>query len=496
MSIAGGLRCAPDDPVGLKREIERRNRIIEVLLQQAERGVDPAGCPTLLQTNAALENLVRKRTGDLVRSVEELEMFIRNAPAGIVFTRNHVILRYNHQFGRIFGLDADEGIGQSTRILFRSDQEFEDAKIIVDPILSAAKTHCIDAFMRHRNGSDIWVHSVGYAIANEAPGISAVWMLEDHTAIKVAEEALNHSNAELRVRSRNLERRELELRTILDSASDVYISFDTHGIISSWNRQAEILFGWSAAEVIGKQLTDICIVPEIREGFFENLHSGAWLNQRLEHPSCRRDGSRITVEVRVNMIEFEGEQTYYVFLHDITERKANEAKREFEARHDVLTGLLNRRGLMEELPLAVARAERSEQTLALLFLDLDGFKTINDTYGHEIGDCVLREVAHRARLAIRQTDLAARLAGDEFIIVLENLESLSADAPHYAQRLIDALSLPISMGGHTFPLGVSIGILGYTHGSRLSMEDLIQQADQAMYHAKKAGKGCYFLQKA
>jgi len=493
MNIAGGIRCAADDIEGLKREIERRNCIIQTLIEQAERGCDSTSGQTQLHALASLEHLVRKRTAELRRSVSELEMFIRNAPAGIVFTRNHVILRYNHQFERMFGLNGDEGIGQSTRILFRSDQEFESAKQRVEPVLSASKTHSNDVFMRHRNGADIWVHTIGYAVADEKPGISAVWMMEDRTATKIAEEALNHSNAELQMRNRELARRELEIRTIIANAYDAYIACDSNAAITGWNRQAEITFGWRAEEVMGRPLHEVCIPPELWEDYFENLRSGIWVNKRMEHPALYRDGSRFMIEIRVGLIEFEGVRAFYAFLHDITERKANEARREFEAVHDALTGLPNRRGLMAELPLAIARAERSGRALAVLFLDLDGFKGINDRYGHEVGDGVLQEVACRLRHTLRLTDLATRLAGDEFVVILENLTHAREDAPQYAQRLIEALFAPMTISGQTFAIGASIGILGWGPGDQSSAQDLLKRADEAMYHAKRAGKGCYFM---
>lgn len=493
MNVAGGIRCATDDIEGLKREIGRRDRILQTLIAQAERGCDPTSGEAQLHALTSLEHLVRKRTAELRRSVSELEMFIRNAPAGILFTRDHVILRYNQQFGIMFGLDGDEGIGQSTRILFRSDQEFESAKQRVEPVLSASKTHSNDVFMRHKNGADIWIHTIGYAVADEKPGISAVWMMEDRTATKIAEEALNRNNAELQLRNRELARRELEIRTIIANAYDAYIACDSNAKIAGWNQQAEITFGWSAEEVMGRPLHEVCIPPELWNDYFENLRTGIWVDQRLELPALYRDRSRFMIEIRIGLVEFEGVRTFYAFLHDITERKANEARREFEAVHDALTGLPNRRGLMAELPLAIARAERSARDLAVLFLDLDGFKEINDRYGHDVGDGVLQEVACRLRYTLRQTDLATRLAGDEFVVILENLTHAQEDAPQYAQRLIEALSAPMTISGQTFTIGASIGILGRTPEDRISAQNLLKRADEAMYHAKRAGKGCYFM---
>ncbi len=144
---------------------------------------------------------------------------------------------------------------------------------------------------------------------------------------------------------------------------------------------------------------------------------------------------------------------------------------------------------MEMLPLAQARAARRQSTLALLFLDLDGFKAVNDSFGHDAGDALLRVVAQRLLASVRVNDSVFRLAGDEFTLVLEDLDGTAAGAQCVAAKLLKNISEPIPIGAASAHVGASIGIALYTPGSGISPEELIKEADSAMYEAKKAGRG-------
>lgn len=484
-----GLHCPESDPEGLHREILRRDKIISTLIRQIEHGLYSGSDYGLLQNTFALEKQVRQRTEELRQSIDEMDTLIANVPIGIVVTRDHVILRHNHHFAKMFGLKESESVGKSARLLFRSDTEFEEAKKIVDPILCAAKTHTVDAFMRHKNGSDLWIHSIGYALVKNMPGITAIWILEDRTSIRNAEEALRQSHAELAAKTLDLARREEELRTVIENANDAYLRIDSEGIVLAWNRQAQKTFGWRAEETIGRPLAELIVAPEIMEQYLRNLHTLEWVGQRLDLPARHRDGSRLMVEVRISALDFGGKNVFSVFLHDISARKATEAQREYEARHDTLTGLPNRRELMDILNRAMAHTQRTKAPLAILFLDLDGFKEINDTYGHETGDHLLIALGERLREETRQTDTVARLAGDEFIIVIEYLDDLPGDSLPCANRILNSMASPFAIDQQLITVGISIGMVIYSGQTAKSAQELIQQADQAMYEAKKQGKG-------
>lgn len=171
-----------------------------------------------------------------------------------------------------------------------------------------------------------------------------------------------------------------------------------------------------------------------------------------------------------------------------TALKASEARLAFMAHHDPLTGLPNRALLEERLQQAAARAQRHDGKLALLFCDLDGFKQINDQYGHEAGDAVLIQVAERLKDGRRSTDTVARLGGDEFVILLSDLENAEAGARAVAEQCLSVLKRPIEVDGVSLCLGISIGIALH-QGSSVSTSHLLSRADMAMYQVKRAGKG-------
>lgn len=173
-------------------------------------------------------------------------------------------------------------------------------------------------------------------------------------------------------------------------------------------------------------------------------------------------------------------------------RKAGEEQLEFLAHHDSLTGLYNRAILEDHLAQALARAERSGQEVALLFCDLDGFKAINDQYGHDTGDALLRQIAQRLTAGRRRTDTVARLGGDEFLILLPDLGNARVAAKSVAEQCLDAIAQPFEHEGQTLSIGISIGIAVHEGGAG-EPSYLMSKADIAMYRAKSAGKGRYFF---
>lgn len=174
---------------------------------------------------------------------------------------------------------------------------------------------------------------------------------------------------------------------------------------------------------------------------------------------------------------------------EIAARKKVEEKIRHMASHDELTGLPNRALLKDRLVTARNLAARNRRKMAILFIDLDGFKAINDTLGHKAGDQLLQEVARRLLAAVRQSDTVARMGGDEFIVLLNNLDNFN-DAEPVAKKILAAFELPFALGGHFGKIGGSIGISVFPDHSR-DADKLISFADKAMYRIKKAGKNAY-----
>ena len=215
---------------------------------------------------------------------------------------------------------------------------------------------------------------------------------------------------------------------------------------------------------------------------------------RGEVTLLRKDGKKLLAWLTIDTVSNEqGEPTHRVaMLTDLSEIQKSRERLRFTATHDALTGLPNRLFLLEELKGALARAKRSGRQGALLFIDLDHFKEVNDTAGHKAGDMVLRECTQRIRRSIRSSDVLGRLGGDEFLLIMENIENY--DAPvHVARKIIRAINQPFRMRGEWHDLGASVGIALFPYESD-SVETLLQHADMAMYQAKQEGRNriCYY----
>jgi diguanylate cyclase (GGDEF)-like protein len=203
----------------------------------------------------------------------------------------------------------------------------------------------------------------------------------------------------------------------------------------------------------------------------------------------RKDGSCYPKFLAITAIRNDLGQisNYSAIFYDVSERKRLEERLENLAHYDALTQLPNRTLLQDRLEQALLNCDRQEQQLALLFIDLDGFKPVNDQFGHAFGDEVLKEVARRLNGHIRAVDTAARLGGDEFVVILGNIGQRE-NAEKIARKLITALAMPYHIAGKQAALAASIGISLYPD-EKCPASELLRQADEAMYSAKKAGKG-------
>ena len=355
-----------------------------------------------------------------------------------------------------------------------------------------------------RKGGEVrWVHVTltRHALnTGELDFILAV--ATDIQARKVAQAALAQLASELEERvaerTRTLHQREAELSAVLEYTQDAYVRADEQGRILAWNRQAEATFGWSREQAVGKLLEELLIPPAMRhqhvQGMQRYLRTGEArvLGRRLELQALCRDGRTIPVEVHINAVHVEQGVFFNAFLHEITARKAREEARERQALQDPLTGVANRRALSEWLPRAMTGASNDTYTLSVLFIDLDGFKAVNDSLGHDAGDLLLKEVGQRMVRALRGSDRVFRLAGDEFVVVLAHLADL-AMATGVARKLLGAIALPVSLGNTTVQVSASIGLTLHAVNDERSAEQLIKDADTAMYQAKQAGRNQVYV---
>lgn len=284
---------------------------------------------------------------------------------------------------------------------------------------------------------------------------------------------------------------------IVDNIVDGIVTIDQKGQIDAFNPAAERIFGYRSDEVRGHNVKILMPSPyrEAHDGYLR--HYQATGDARIigigrEVEGLRKDGEVFPMDLAVSEIQLSGKTMYVGMVRDISARKAAEKEISSLAFYDPLTGLPNRRLFQDRLQQALVTSERYGNLGALLFIDLDKFKVLNDTQGHDVGDELLRRVGQRLTQAMRQGDTVARLGGDEFIILLEGLGHSDYDeAANHAERVAEkvhhTLNLTYDLHGLIYEATPSIGITLF-QGNQVAPEELVKQADIAMYDAKAGGR--------
>ena len=285
---------------------------------------------------------------------------------------------------------------------------------------------------------------------------------------------------------------EAKFRSIVDTAMDAVVQMDAHGLITGWSGQAANMFGWSREEAIGRELHTLIIPAQYREAHVQGMQhflktgEAPILNKRIEILALRRDAREFHVELTISMVRWEDELEFCAFISDITEKKEADALIWKQANFDPLTHLPNRHMFHLRLEQEIQNTQRTSLNLALLFIDLDRFKEVNDTLGHNVGDQLLIEVAQRLSSSVRKSDMVARLGGDEFTVILSQLTDVS-QVETVAQNILRNLAEPFTLNNETAYVSASIGITLYPEDTD-EVEQLLMNADQAMYAAKKKGR--------
>lgn len=288
-----------------------------------------------------------------------------------------------------------------------------------------------------------------------------------------------------------LREREERLHGVLRSVAEGIVTISLDGHIESANPAAERMFGCGAGQLTGREFGEL-MPDDQRERhaqFFQAYIAGQFpsmMGRTVEGMGLRRDGSQFAIEVSISELRHGRHRLFTAILRDISERKENEERIRRLAHHDYLTGLPNRNLLNDRMNHALARARRHGGRMAVLYVDLDRFKPVNDTLGHEAGDTVLKEVAHRLIGCVRSSDTVARVGGDEFVVVVEEIPR-PAEAARVAGKIVETLNRPFEVSGTICQIGASIGVSvfpddGYT------MEEVCKAADIAMYRVKHSGR--------
>ncbi len=450
--------------------------------------------------------------------VLEYQAILDNASVGILFTRNRKVLHCNAAASEMFGWPLGELIGQPGSIFYPSADAYDEMGRIATPVLECGKPFDTELTLKRRDGSTFWCRMRAKAIDPCDNGKGTIFIIEDITLRKDTDESLKHLL--------------LEYQSILDNAT-LGITFTRNQTFLHCNARFSEMFGWPSNELIGQPTR---IVYPSAEAFAAIgriaspiLGSGARLD--TEAVMMKRDGSTFWCRVLAKAIDStdNGKGTIFI-VEDITERKRTQeailrARDELELRvrertaelatanallqveiherraaeeqirhlanHDVLTGLPNRRLLVDRIEQAVLIAKRSNRRVAIQFIDLDRFKQVNDSLGHRIGDLLLQTVAQRLRGLLREVDTVSRIGGDEFILVMPDMQSAAA-AGEIAARMLESLAQPCLIEGHALTITPSIGISLYPDDG-IDAETLISRADHAMYRTKQAGGGNYRL---
>ena len=425
----------------------------------------------------------KKMEGELARERELLDAVLDSIDVGVVVcSRTGELTMFNRAARELHGIapDASSGNWHSHFELFQADgstpvvpgdsplrralqgQSVENAEIVVKPRRGAARV----------------VFASGRALhATDGTNIGAVIALKDVT--------------ELRESARRLEESERTLRTITDNLPVLIAYVDREERYRFANATYERWYGVPVADMLGKTVKDVF-------GEESYARDQAFVRRNLEGQGGKvevemacRDGVR-TVEVTgIPDVQDGVCRGMYVLSADISaaRRHADELSR--LARIDMLTGLPNRRGYGERLEEALGRARRNKQPVALMFLDVDHFKQVNDTLGHAAGDAVLHEFAQRLKASVRFTDTVSRLAGDEFTVILEGIKSAD-EAALVARKILDAFAAPFTLEQGERRVSTSIGV-AYAEDAALTIAALGEAADQALYAAKEQGRGRFAL---
>ncbi|MCX7601660.1 MAG: EAL domain-containing protein [Meiothermus sp.] len=421
-----------------------------------------------------LGHLVLGRLGRVQREQKRLEhryrAVVEQATEGmaLVDSQRFEILEVNQSLARLLGHRPETLLGRS--VLDFVDHETAE---VIGRLESASQGHPFRGeFRLHKQDGSLLEVEGSVSAVVEGPERFLLITFHSIQARKAAEQAVRTNEA--------------RLRQITDGMSDVVMLCDLEGRIEYVTPSAEKLFGYAPDELIGRYAVEL-VHPDYQPQALEALAQGIAnpTQNRIEVLDVRKDGKTLWVEV-VGTLLYENGQPHKVLLgcRDITQRKRYENQITHLALHDPLTGLGNRRMLQDRAEQTLALARRKGWPAALLFLDLDRFKAINDTLGHDAGDELLIQIAWLLKHSLREEDILVRYSGDEFVVLLAEVGL--EQARQIATQLLQTISTSLVLRGHSVQPGASIGIAAYPeHGEDLTA--LLKAADIAMYQAKRSG---------
>ena len=465
---------------------------------RAVQGGDPSQGSVWLFEDITRQHEAEER---IERALAEQELILDNATVGIAFVRNRVIQRCNRFLEEMVGAGPGELVGQSSSLLFFDPDDWQRAGSLAYLTTAPGGTHDAEWRFKRRDGSTFRCRTRGRRIDVGDEIQEWIWSFEDVTAERDADQRVQRALAEQEL--------------ILDNAT-VGIAFIRKRSYQRCNPRFEEMFGYGPGELIGQSTRAIYASAEEweRDGhWYDDMRDGRAVSSERQYQ--RKDGSVFWCKLVGKAIDPVLPHEGAIWIYDdvtaehaarahleasrdalekaVTERTAEleqaKARAQHLADHDALTGLPNRRLLEDRLTQALALSQRNRKQTAVMFIDLDRFKPINDSLGHAAGDVLLREVSQRLVSQLRIGDTICRIGGDEFVVVLPEVKR-SSDVAQVAQKVIEQVSQPVVVDGRELAVTCSIGITVFPEDGR-DAETLIRNADAAMYHAKELGRANY-----
>jgi diguanylate cyclase (GGDEF)-like protein/PAS domain S-box-containing protein len=404
--------------------------------------------------------------------LERQRLILDNVHVGIIFVRQRKVVSANQRMAEIYGFaDAKDLEGLSTRVLCATNEQYEEiGSRLYDDL--AVKGYAQKEYeMRRLDGRMMWVMLTGRPIKPDAVTEGAIWVFADVTE-------MHQQKAQLELAER-----------VFAHSSEALMITDARGTIVNINDAFCAITGFPREEVVG-QTPRILKSGRHDEAFYQDmwqttLTKGCWEGEVWDR---RKNGEIYPKWLSITLVRDAQKQPLHFIgsFSDISARKAAEEKIQYLAHHDALTGLCNRYSLESRLAQSLVEARRADRSLAVIFIDLDRFKTINDTLGHHVGDLLLFDVAQRLNACVRESDIVARLGGDEFVVVSTGHEG-SDHAISVALKILESLGAPYDIEGRSLNSTPSIGVATFPENGE-DADTLMKHADAAMYHAKNSGR--------
>ena len=412
----------------------------------------------------------------------QLRQVIDSIPTPMCYVDAEDRYRYvNDAFLSYIGLVHDRIVGHSVRSVL-GEERWAMMRPHLDRV-RAGESLAVERLIRFADGHSRWmiVRLTPRFLAGRYEGYYAT--TSDIHEQKAVEEELRRTNTILSAH--------------FDNTPLAVIEWDTELRIVRWSGQSEAIFGWNASEALGRSISGWRHVYEedepVATRVIQDLAQGHERHATLRHRNYRKDGSVIWVEWNYSALRDASGRVISILslAQDVSSRIQAEERLQYMATHDGLTGLPNSVLLHDRLEAALSRARRARRRVGVMFLDLDHFKDVNDTLGHRVGDALLKELARRIRASLRQSDVLARISGDEFVVVLEDLPD-EGSPERVARIILEEVRRPFHVEGNEIHVSGSLGLAVHPEDGG-DAETLLKNADAAMYHAKELGRNGFRL---